>query len=71
MMGGKIKVVLVAVAVVATDVLAYVLLTKRPIVVPVAAVERNVAVKVYGLGTVEARIVSKIGFEVGGALADL
>lgn len=71
MMSGKIKVVLVAVAVVATGVLAYVLLTKRPIVVPVAAVERNVAVKVYGLGTVEARIVSKIGFEVGGALADL
>lgn len=71
MMGGKIKVVLVAVAVVAAGVLAYVLLTKRPIVVPVAAVERNVAVKVYGLDTVEARIVSKIGFEVGGALADL
>ena len=71
MMDGKIKVVLVAVAAVAAGVLAYVLLTKRPIVVPVAAVERNVAVKVYGLGTVEARIVSKIGFEVGGALADL
>ena len=71
MMGGKIKVLLVAVAVVAAGVLGYVLLTKRPIDVPVAAVERNVAVKVYGLGTVEARIVSKIGFEVGGALADL
>lgn len=70
-MGGKTKILLVVVAVVATGVLAYVLLTKRPIVVPVAAVEHDVAVKVYGLGTVEARIVSNVGFEVGGALADL
>ena len=29
------------------------------------------AVRVYGLGTVEARIVSDIGFEVGAALTDL
>ena len=71
MMGAKTKVLMVAVGVVAAGVLINVLLTKRPIVVPVAAVERNVAVRLYGLGTVEARIVSKIGFEVGGALADL
>jgi HlyD family secretion protein len=46
-------------------------LTQRPVAVPVAAVERDVAIRVYGLGTVEARIVSRIGFEVGAALTDL
>ena len=35
----------------------------RPITVEVASVERDVPVEVYGLGTVEARIVSQIGFE--------
>ncbi len=66
-----IRGLLVAAALITTVSLAYVFLTKRPIVVPVAAVERNVAVRVYGLGTVEARIVSKVGFEVGGALSEL
>ena len=65
MMGGKIRILLVAVAAIAAISLAYVFLTKRPIAVPVAAIERNVAVRVYGLGTVEARIVSKIGFKKG------
>jgi len=46
-------------------------LTERPIAVPVASVQGDVAVRVYGLGTVEARIVSKIGFEIGAALTDL
>jgi hypothetical protein len=42
----------------------------RPITVEVAAVERDVPVQVFGLGTVEARILSRIGFEVGGALIE-
>jgi len=46
-------------------------LTERPVVVPVVVAEQDVAVRVYGLGTVEARIVSKVGFEVGAALTDL
>lgn len=46
-------------------------LTERPLGVPVAAPERDVPVRVYGLGTVEARIVSEIGFEVGAALTGL
>lgn len=50
---------------------AYLLQTERPVSVPVAVVERNVPVRVYGLGTVEARIVSRPGFEVGAALTDL
>ncbi|MEP0321916.1 efflux RND transporter periplasmic adaptor subunit [Bauldia litoralis] len=46
-------------------------LTERPIAVPVVALEKNVPVRVYGLGTVEARIISRIGFEVGAALTEL
>ena len=49
----------------------YFFLTERPLVVPVVSVEQDVPVRVYGLGTVEARIVSKIGFEVGAALTGL
>ena len=43
----------------------------RPIKVQVAAVQRDVAVEVFGLGTVEARVTSKIGFKVSGMLVDL
>jgi HlyD family secretion protein len=46
-------------------------LTERPVSVPVVTAQQNVAVRVYGLGTVEARVVSKVGFEVGAAMADL
>jgi len=46
-------------------------LTERPVFVPVVTTDQTTQVRVYGLGTVEARIVSKIGFEVGAALADL
>lgn len=46
-------------------------LTERPVFVPVVTADQTAQVRVYGLGTVEARIVSKIGFEVGAALADL
>ncbi len=43
----------------------------RPISVQVARSEPDVAVQVFGLGTVEARVQSKIGFKVSGVLADL
>jgi HlyD family secretion protein len=43
----------------------------RPVSVEVALPAENVPVKVFGLGTVEARILSKIGFEVGAALVEL
>ena len=46
-------------------------LTERPVFVPVVRADQTTQVRVYGLGTVEARIVSKIGFEVGAALSDL
>lgn len=43
----------------------------RPITVQTAEIERNVAVQIFGLGTVEARVSSKIGFKVSGVLTDL
>jgi HlyD family secretion protein len=43
----------------------------RPISVQVARSEPDVAVQVFGLGTVEARVESKIGFKVSGLLVDL
>jgi HlyD family secretion protein len=46
-------------------------LSARPVSVTVAEPEQDVAIRVFGLGTVEARIVSRIGFEVGGAVTEL
>ena len=43
----------------------------RPITVQVAHVARDVPVQVFGLGTVEARVTSKVGFKVSGVLVDL
>ncbi len=43
----------------------------RPITVQVARPSSNVAVEVFGLGTVEARITSQVGFKIAGILVDL
>lgn len=43
----------------------------RPLTVDVARPVESVAIQVFGLGTVEARITSSIGFEVGAALVEL
>ena len=43
----------------------------RPIAVEVVSSERDAAVQVFGLGTVEARVTSKVGFKVAGILVDL
>jgi HlyD family secretion protein len=43
----------------------------RPIAVQAAQAESGVSVQVFGLGTVEARVTSKIGFKVSGVLVDL
>src|SRR5690349_24659824 len=39
--------------------------------VRVAGASENVLVRVFGLGTVEARVLSKVGFEVGAAVTEL
>jgi HlyD family secretion protein len=51
--------------------LAYAFVSLRPIEVSVAPVAENVPVRVFGLGTVEARVLSRIGFEVGAAITEL
>lgn len=43
----------------------------RPITVQVLETERDVPIQVFGLGTVEAQILSKVGFEVAGTLIEL
>ena len=43
----------------------------RPVSVQVSQVERDVPIEVFGLGTVEARVTSKVGFKVSGVLVDL
>jgi HlyD family secretion protein len=46
-------------------------LFSRPVDVQVSQIEHNVLVQVFGLGTVEARVASKVGFKVSGVLVDL
>ena len=43
----------------------------RPVSVQVAETERDVPIQVFGLGTVEARVLSRVGFEVAGTLIEL
>lgn len=67
----RIKTVAVAIVIlvaVATVVFGYL---NRPIDVQVAAIEQTVPVRVFGLGTVEAQMLSRIGFEVGATLVEL
>ncbi len=42
--------------------------TVRPIPVSVVEPEQDVAIRLFGLGTVEARVLARVGFEVGAAL---
>ena len=49
----------------------FLFLTERPLAVTVVQPERDVALRIYGLGTVEARILSRVGFEVSAALTAL
>lgn len=43
----------------------------RPLPVEIARPAKNVPIQIFGLGTIEARILSKVGFEVGAALIEL
>jgi HlyD family secretion protein len=51
--------------------LATAYLMSRPVEVMVAQVSSNVPIQVFGLGTVEAQTLSKIGFETAGTLIEL
>lgn len=58
----------IAIVAIAAGLLIY---GNRPVSVQVASIEQNVPIRVFGLGTIEARILSKVGFEVGAALVEL
>lgn len=45
--------------------------TQRPLAVPVAAIEHDVPIRIFGLGTIEAQVVSRVGFEVPGTLTEV
>lgn len=45
--------------------------TQRPLAVPVAGLSSDVPVTVFGLGSIEARVLSRVGFEVAGTLVDV
>jgi HlyD family secretion protein len=62
---------LVAAIVILASFGAYSFYNNRPVAVEVVAEEHDVPVRVFGLGTVEARIRSDIGFEVGATLVEL
>ena len=62
---------LVALIILVLLAISYLVIVKRPLLVEVVDVEQGVPVQVFGLGTVEARILSKVGFEVGGMLVEL
>lgn len=66
-----IKSALAATIIVGAIVAGFSIYSNRPINVQVASIEENVTVRVFGLGTVEARVVSKVGFEVGATLVEL
>jgi len=61
----------VALAIGAVAAAVVVFIDMRPVTVTVVRPEQNITVRVFGLGTVEARVLSKIGFEVGAAIIEL
>ncbi len=65
----KIAIVLIGAGIVLGGL--YVWRVGGAIAVRTATLQTDVEVRVFGLGTVEARLLSKIGFEVGGALIEL
>jgi HlyD family secretion protein len=65
----RLLVALAGVAVAAMGLVFFILY--RPIEVTVAESEAGVVFEVFGLGTVEARVLSRPGFEVGGTLMEL
>jgi HlyD family secretion protein len=65
------RVLLGLLAIGALSALVFVWIFLRPLSVELAAPASDVPVQVFGLGTIEARILSKLGFEVGAALVEL
>lgn len=70
-MKARMRYVLAAVATSAAVIAIFSWNEFRPVSVTVTSIERNVPVRVFGLGTVEAQVISKVGFEVGATLHEL
>lgn len=66
-----VRYALIVAGILALAAATFAVLTNRPIPVQIASVEENVPVRVFGLGTVEARVLSRVGFEVGATLVEL
>src|SRR5674476_106849 len=62
--------IVVVLALVAAGAMAWALFF-RAVEVQIAQPERDVLVQVFGLGTVEARVTSKVGFKASGVLVEL
>lgn len=67
----RIRLLLVAILPIVSAGLLYAFTSLRPIDVLIGTVDENVPVRVFGLGTVEARVLSRVGFEVGAAIVEL
>lgn len=67
----RIVTLLAILAVAAMGAGAVYLLQSRPVTVRAAMAEQNVPIQVFGLGTVEARIIANAGFEVSATLVEL
>lgn len=65
------QIIIASIAVIFVCSILFVFLFARTVGVEVAAREPNVRASVYGLGTVEARILSRVGFEIPGILTEL
>ena len=70
-MKARLKFALGVVLIGAIAVGGYLFLQNRPLKVEVVRPSESVPIRVFGLGTVEARVLSKIGFEVPGTLTEL
>ena len=66
-----LKKLALAAGLVAFVVVGALVMTNRPLAVTVVSPGQNVPVRVFGLGTVEARVLSKVGFETGATLVEL
>lgn len=70
-MRARLKFALGVALVAAVGAGGYAFLQNRPLKVDVVEVSASVPIRVFGLGTVEARVLSKVGFEVPGTLIEL
>ena len=67
----KLRYLMILPAVAVLGVAVYFLTVLRALTVEVAQLRTDVPIQVFGLGTVEAQVLSKVGFEVGAALVEV